>query len=243
MTMRKRVERFVCKCEECGSDIVFTKAKPRRFCSNDCKNQWQKVAMLGENNPAHGKTYRTKKTHPEWAKAIRKTTRERAINSGDKNPMKRPDVAKKMSETRRKNVTSDPEYRKNLSEKMKQRWREGRYENVSVGRCKWFTVRKKDGTVCKVQGTWEKKYAQYLDENDVAFKSHRGRLSYIDRDGNRRSYFPDFYLIDLDEFVEIKSAYHLSLGGDKLERVQSQNHDIVIRLMMRQDLRDLGIDV
>lgn len=241
MIMKKRVKRFICKCEMCGTDIVFTKAKPRRFCSNPCKNKWQKTSLLGKNNPAYGKTYRTKKTHPAWARSIRKTAIENEINVGDKNAMKRPDVAKKMSETRRQRVTSDPEYRRKMSETMKRRWADGKYDGVPLGRCKWYTMRKKDGTECKLQGMWELKYAQYLDSKGIKFRAHRGRFLYIDATGSERSYFPDFYLIETDEFIDVKSEYHLRLGGDKIKRVSKQHPEIVIRLVMKQDLIDLGI--
>ena len=60
----------------------------RKTCSKECLKKLQIKMFSGKNNPAYGKVYRTKETHPEWAAKVSKTAKERKINSGDKNGMK-----------------------------------------------------------------------------------------------------------------------------------------------------------
>src|SRR4051812_5629451 len=115
-------------CRNCQTQFqVAFKYRNRGFyCSQQCSREY----MKGENSPTFGKTYRTKETHPEWAASIRKTTKERAINSGDNNGMKREDVRQRQSQTRRERVTSNPEYRKARSDDMRQAWADGKYDGV-----------------------------------------------------------------------------------------------------------------
>lgn len=196
MMMSNRVT-LTCKGCEVDFNVPYKSRNSRRYCSREC----YLLNCGGKNNPAYNKTYRTKITHPEWAAKIRKSTK--GINRGDKNGMKNPTTRAKMSKTRREKVTSDPQYRKMLSEHMTKAWKNGKYDHVNVGKCKWYSYTKKDGSTCKLQGTWELKYAKWLDEHDVQFIAHRGRISYV-LNGNDRAYYPDFYLVNDNLYVDVK---------------------------------------
>lgn len=107
-------------CEDCG--------KPnsgRRFC--------RKCAVKGDRNPAFGHAYRTKETHPEWAEKVSKTSKERQINSGDKNGMKQPEARAKASKTRKAKFANDPEFKEMIAECTRQAWADGKYDDVPVG--------------------------------------------------------------------------------------------------------------
>lgn len=98
----------------------------------------------------------------------------------------------------------------------------------------------KDGTTVKAQGTWERAYIQHLDENDVKFKCHRGRIPYV-IDGEEHSYYPDFYLIDEDTYVDVKNAYHWSLQEDKFKAIRKSNPDLKLRILFKEDLENMGV--
>ena len=72
-------------CEWCKTEFIPKRKQKRtpRFCSRACVNAGQ----AGSGNPAYGKTYRTKKTHPEWAARVSATSSARHINAGDVNGM------------------------------------------------------------------------------------------------------------------------------------------------------------
>lgn len=53
----------------------------------------------------------------------------------------------------------------------------------------------------------ELSYLVYLKENNIKFKTLENKehaIEYVDYEGRKRKYFPDFMLIDLNEVVEIK---------------------------------------
>lgn len=54
-----------------------------------------------------------------------------------------------------------------------------------------------------LHGSWELKYAQYLDEHRIKWIRNKDSFSY-EFEGKERKYTPDFYLIDSDEYIEVK---------------------------------------
>jgi hypothetical protein len=93
-----------------------------------------------------------------------------------------------------------------------------------------------------VQGTYELKYAQYLNENDI--KWSRGKninLRYKrNEDDILRNYYPDFYLIDSNEYIEIK-GYYSDADQKKMSLVKEQNAEKKIQILFDDDLEKLGI--
>lgn len=55
----------------------------------------------------------------------------------------------------------------------------------------------------KFHGTWELKYAKWLDENNVKWRRPNEKFEY-EFEGKKRFYTPDFYLIEEECYVEIK---------------------------------------
>lgn len=102
----------------------------------------------------------------------------------------------------------------------------------------------------KVQGTWELAYATYLNENKINWvHSRKLHLKYRWNDDDyEHLYYPDFYLPDTDEFIEIKGFFFKSKDGKiddrvKMQKVQEQNKDIKITILMKNELKALGINV
>lgn len=56
------------------------------------------------------------------------------------------------------------------------------------------------------QSSWELAYVIYNIEHGIKFSRNKKRFPYY-YNGKQRSYFPDFYLDDLDTYVEIKGFY------------------------------------
>lgn len=235
--MTAKTIKFICK--NCKEEFVapYKQRKTRKFCSRTCVNDFQ----IGEGNPAFGKTYRTKLSHPEWANKISETHKQRGHIIGDKNPMKKKSVAAKMSVSRKKRFQNDEGFRKQHAEIMRNAWKNGKFNGVKVGLCKWYDFIKKNGNTCKVQGLWELTYAKWLDDNDINFVTHKGKLPY-EQHGKKKSYYPDFYLPDEDIYVEVKNEYHHSLNKEKIDLVRKHNN-VKIKLLFKQDLIQLGIEL
>jgi hypothetical protein len=225
-------------CKNCNiSFSVQYKQRKRVFCSRTCVNVFQ----TGEGNPSYGKTYRTKENNPEWAMKISRTHIDRGYILGEKNPMKITSVASKMGKTRTQKFKNDENFRKKVSEYTKKAWEDGKFDGVQVGKCKWYSFTKQDGAVCKLQGTWELAYANWLDEQSIEFISHKGRISYFDENGVKRSYYPDFYLPKSEEYIDIKNEYHFSLNEKKWEMIKKSNPELKIKLIFQNELKKMGI--
>jgi hypothetical protein len=80
-------------CEECGKNFTSICAKSR-FCSKDCVNIWQRRIKWED------------RIGEEKAKEIRESTSERV--SGDGNPSKNPEVAKKIGKALKQYLLENP---------------------------------------------------------------------------------------------------------------------------------------
>lgn len=101
--------------------------------------------------------------------------------------------------------------------------------------------------IVTVQGTWEKRYAEWLNENQIqwerpkqtfAWKMHPNDISH--------TYHPDFYLIETDCYVEIKGYMWKNIDKNidderKMRLVLEQNPSIKICILMHPQLRNMGV--
>lgn len=89
-----------------------------------------------------------------------------------------------------------------------------------------------------LHGTWELKYAQYLDANDIKWIRNKDTFKYI-FDDKERLYTPDFYLLDSDEYVEVK-GYKTAKDNAKWSQFPYNRKLIVL---MATELKSLGIKI
>ena len=81
-----------------------------------------------------------------------------------------------------------------------------RYKNgwmPKAGRCKKIDYNSPIAELIKVDGTWELEVAQYLDKIGVKWKRNKNRFAY-NYDSKERFYTPDFYIEDIDSYLEVK---------------------------------------
>lgn len=233
-------------CDSCGFeyeryDYSLKKMKLNPYYDMDyCNKCWRKVL----NNRPEYKESMSKainKMYSDNPEVLDKKSKSMmGKNKGDKNAAKRPEIRKKMSESRIKNVTSDPEYRRQASIKTAQAWKDGKFDGVRVGQCEWYKYAHSNGKEYKVQGTWELAFIKWLDERGLSFKCHRGRIPYI-LDGAKKSYYPDFWVDDFDAYVDVKCEHFYS--EDKFEAIRKCNPDKKFKVLFKNDLIDLGVDL
>lgn len=83
----------------------------------------------------------------------------------------------------------------------------------------------------------EARLAEYFDRVEVKWNYEPCILKWVDQHGCMRSYLPDFYLPDLDIYVEVKGW--LPDGTvEKLESVELVNN-VVVKLVMTSDIKRL----
>jgi len=236
---------IVMKCDECDVEFKRAKASHDKVSSNllydqdYCQKCWRGVL---NNRPAHRASVsrgvqNRYDTDPDLSKRKKKSSA--GINRGEKNGMKKLASREKVSRSRQ-TFFENEKNRQAVSKTVKKAWADGKYDGVAVGRCKWFELRYHDGTSFKVQGTWEKRYAEWMLSENINFQAHKGRIPY-EINGVERNYYPDFYLPDTDKYIEIKNRYHFSLQHEKFDAIRKQHPDLRLQLIFGSELRERGI--
>lgn len=120
-----------------------------------------------------------------------------------------------------------------------------------TGKCKYFKVLcPYENRIINVQGTYEYVYVLYLNKNNISWiRNRKLNLKYrIHADDYLHTYYPDFYLPNTDEYIEIKGYYWKSKDGRvdderKMRLVTEQNPNKKITILMKEDLIKLGIQI
>ena len=87
-----------------------------------------------------------------------------------------------------------------------------------------------------LHGTWELKYAKWLDENNIRWRKVYESFPYIYKN-KKHLYYPDFYLIDSKEYIEIK--------GYKTDKDEAKwkyfPEGLELKVMFKKDLKNIGL--
>jgi hypothetical protein len=84
-----------------------------------------------------------------------------------------------------------------------------------------------DGTVIKMDSSWEVKLAEELDNNGVEWIRPES-LPWIDADGINHNYFPDFYIPLWDVYLDPKNDWVIKSQAHKLQCLSEQYDNIYI---------------
>jgi hypothetical protein len=87
-----------------------------------------------------------------------------------------------------------------------------------------------------LHGTWELKYAQWLDANNIAWERCKTKFAYV-FEGVERKYTPDFYLTESNIYVEIK-GHATAKDQAKWSHMPA---DVNFQVLREKDLKELGI--
>lgn len=230
------------KCDKCGkidSRLMISHNKLREnnkdFDKDYCQDCWRGIRQKTPDAKKRMSKAINKmiKNDPGW-KIRNSNSKKGKINIGEKNGMKQLDARKKVSKTRKSMMTD--EFRSKISEYTSKAWADGKYEGVRVGQSKWHTYYHSNGKEYKVQGTWELEFIKWLDKSDMLFDCHKGRISY-NLNGKDKSYYPDFFVYEWDQYVDIKNEYHYNIQKDKFDALSEQGHSI--RIILKEELETL----
>lgn len=113
--------------------------------------------------------------------------------------------------------------------------KEGRQKTPKPGGiCKSFTVNNIKDEPQYIQGSWEKKFVEFLNENKINWSRNNTGFRY-QFNNDTKTYFPDFYLEDYDVFVEVK--------GYQTEKdiAKWQNFPKKLLIVKKEELKNLEI--
>lgn len=242
------------ECSKCGKNITANNYKKHyQSCDKEKKpfleinEEWNKndnyecpycgkeysksgiISHIWRSHTERGLNHKTgTKGKIAWNKGLTKETDNRVKKNGEtlKDRIKNGIIIPSFS-----GKTHNEQTKEKISEKLS--------KNNNGGKCKWFDYVKKDGSVVKLQGTWEVRFARILDIIDeewikigVGHKEH----SFIWDDGNRKHYYtPDFYSKRLDKYFETK-GYWWGEDEKKMEQVILQNPNVNIEIIRKKEL-------
>lgn len=188
------------KCKYCGNEAKFLTGSPRSKVKNTpcCSQFITQCPALKKKNASGVKEAHARGEIPSFGghrNAIKIWNKGLTIKTD-------PRVAK-IHEIRRKQRESidyiNPLRNRKLSIEHKKKISISRslVMQSNESHCRWFSVKCGNGFQ-KVQGTWERDFANFLNENNVSWE--RRTLEY----GTHYRYTPDFYLPNFNMYVEIK---------------------------------------
>lgn len=86
---------------------------------------------------------------------------------------------------------------------------------------------KNDGTIVHLDSSWEEALAIRLDELGVNW-SRPKPIQWIDENGVKHNYFPDFYLPDFDLYIDPKGPYAFKAQINKIKCLTEQVKNLII---------------
>jgi hypothetical protein len=86
---------------------------------------------------------------------------------------------------------------------------------------------KLDGSIVKLDSSWKEALAKRLDEIKINW-TRPPAIKWIDDVGVSHNYFPDFYLIDYDLYLDPKNPYAIKAQQAKLECLTKQIKNLII---------------
>jgi len=191
-------EKIMSKCLWCKNDFeTTTHKKARKCCSIDCA---VKYAQSKSDPYIHKQSVQRQKTFPKLREFI-------CVMCGEK-----------FSRIVKNNV----EIRKTCSEKcyskLVSQWSRNNPKCGGKLGYRRFPYRG-----YKMDSRWEVALAKWMDSEGIKWDRSRKRhmLIWVDENGDERKYFPDFYLPDLNIYLDPKNDYYLQRDLPKLKYVMN----------------------
>jgi hypothetical protein len=73
-----------------------------------------------------------------------------------------------------------------------------------AGRCPKYDYESPIAGKIKVDGSWELEFCRFADEKKLNWKRNKKRFPYTRPDGKTSTYQPDFYVEELNSYIEVK---------------------------------------
>lgn len=83
-----------------------------------------------------------------------------------------------------------------------------------------------DGSIVNLDSSYERKVAQILDQNQIRW-IRPSPLKWISKDGKVHNYFPDFYLIDYNLYLDPKNEYCFKAQNEKIEFIVEHYSNVI----------------
>jgi len=202
-----------------------------KFCNKICKNSnsQRNHSRLCKFNPNKQSTFfETNSNDLRIKNKVHKNQYIKAKELG----LPKPQISEETREKLRQNLKNID---KNILKKRNEKTSETICKKMAKG--EWHTFKDCKNYEYKgviLNGSWELKYAMYLDEKNISWKRCDESFPYIFNNKKHR-YIPDFYLIDDDTYIEVK-GYVLDKDYAKWNQFPKK-----LKVLFKKDLEELNI--
>lgn len=128
---------------------------------------------------------------------------------------------------------TDPEYRRKMSESAKKQGFGGYRENAGKSKKSYYTDTF-GNTVC-LQSTYEQECAKVLDKLGIRWIRPKSLIY-----NETKRYFPDFYLVDYDIYLDPKNNYLAKKDRKKISCVCKENN-VIVYVLTEEKLKEAYI--
>ena len=204
-----------------------------KFCNKDCKNknslsQHEIRCKLNLNKIDTSKSFNNG-NRPAWNKGLTKKTDKR-VNKCSITYHKNHKLGLHKDTRGVNNTSARPEVKTKISNSCLDKSKIGLW-HTSLAKNMHYNYKGND-----LHGTWELRYAIYLDNNNIRWKRPKDRFLYNYKNKNHY-YTPDFYLIDSNEYIEIK-GYSNDKDYAKWKQFPKNKKLVILKY---EDLLKLGV--
>lgn len=197
--------------------------------NNKNKNALAQHECRCPKNPNRIKPNTIAKSHPAWNKGLTKDTDERLAKQG-KTYSENCKAGLHKDRRGSNNSSSRQEVRDKISATCLEKSKQGKWHK-SIAKNLHYNYNGID-----LDGSWELAYAKWLDANNIKWLRPSIRFEYT-YDNEVHYYTPDFYLVDTDEYIEIK-GYKTKKDSAKWKCFPA---DKTLKVLFEKDLKELNI--
>jgi len=86
---------------------------------------------------------------------------------------------------------------------------------------------KKDGDVVLLDSSWEEVLASRLDYLNIEWTRPTSGMTYLDKAGKTRTYYPDFYLPKFNVYIDPKNHYALKVQAYKVNEIVNTYNNVI----------------
>ncbi len=199
------------------------------YCDKLCKNKnsLAQHECRCNKNPNKIVVINTGHSHTAWNKGLTKETDERVARGGQK-LSKRIQSGEVIPSQLGKPITNEVKLKisKSCLEKSKNgNWHKSLAKNMHY-----------NYNGIDLDGSWELNYAKWLDANNIKWERPSIRFTYKFKD-KVHYYTPDFYLIETNEYVEVK-GYKTAKDEVKWRDFPKEQK---LKILFEKDLKELGV--
>lgn len=234
------------KCRGCQIEIYRhpsqIKTNQHFFCTQKCYFSTQGTWIKGKTKETDERVKKQGESISRYLKAHPIKRKQRKVTYIEFECKQCKIISQKRPYEEKKYCSSEcwKEYRKDFYSKLATKTN-NKFSRNTKKRCKWFEHTRPDGTIINLQGSFELKLAQILDEEKISYIPKYKSFQFVNPiTSNTTRYTPDFYIPSYDLYIETK-GYWWEEEKKRFEAFKKTYPEIRIEVLMEKELFSIPV--